>query len=349
MSTVSSDVVVLNDMISQSVRQSMTEYLQSNSFKSVLEQNGVLFKGQQQPIATSIVGTNENQQRKRKFSDVSSEEEEVEEEKRRESIECIEMSGSEEDGEILDDEEDDFFGLISKKEETVGPEISNTLAESTNKALSSELDMKQVESLCEETIRPKNCQALVLPKLNPELHESSRHKQLMKTQALAIKSLIRGVNLCDKIGKYRKEKKLIEAKEIIADMQKMVHLQLSVVNSLNYRRMEEVRERVDKKYIQLVGKPFANNPKGSRDTSLLCGTDLGKEMENVDKSKKVSQAMDKRKHYSSNHHNQVNKRSKNGNRPQNHSAAWNLGAHQKTDKKKFYKKKTYKREFQQHY
>ena len=110
----SSDVVVLNDMISQSVRQYMTDYLQSKSFKSVLEQNGVLFKGQQQPIADVGINENMNQQKKRTFSDVSSEEEE-EEEKRREPAECIEMSGSEEDGDILDEEEDDFFALLRKK------------------------------------------------------------------------------------------------------------------------------------------------------------------------------------------------------------------------------------------
>ena len=38
--------------------------------------------------------------------------------------------------------------------------------------------------------------------------------------------------------------------------------------------MEEVRERVDKKYLQLVGKPFANNPKGIRQIFSMC-TDLG--------------------------------------------------------------------------
>ena len=48
------------------------------------------------------------------------------------------MSGSEEEGEEMAGEEDDFFALISKREEAVCPEISNTLAESTNKALSNE-------------------------------------------------------------------------------------------------------------------------------------------------------------------------------------------------------------------
>ena len=36
----------------------MTDYLQSKAFKSALEQNGVLFKGQQQPVAR--VGINED-------------------------------------------------------------------------------------------------------------------------------------------------------------------------------------------------------------------------------------------------------------------------------------------------
>ena len=40
-------LIGLNDMITQAVRQYMTDYLQSKAFKSALEQNGVLFKGQQ--------------------------------------------------------------------------------------------------------------------------------------------------------------------------------------------------------------------------------------------------------------------------------------------------------------
>ena len=40
-------MIGLNDMITQAVRQFMTDYLQSKAFKSALDQNGVLFKGQQ--------------------------------------------------------------------------------------------------------------------------------------------------------------------------------------------------------------------------------------------------------------------------------------------------------------
>lgn len=344
-------VVGLQDFIGQAVKDSFVDLLQSDVFNNALLKKGVVFQ-QANDSATST--STKRIERKRKLSMSSISDGEIEDEEDRPGDCGIAMSDTEEET-VSGDDEGDVFSFITKKNESVGPEISKTLADSTNTALSTELDMKSIEGLCDDTIRPRNCGSLILPQLNPELRDSHKQKQLMKSQALAIKALTRGVILCDKVGKCKKEGKSLDAKEFATDMRRLVALQVAVVNSLNYRRMEEVREKVDEKYAKLVCKPFATNPKDSTDTSLLCGTELGKEMESIDKAAKVGHAMGKKKGVSTHSRSsssQQAKYAKNSHRPQ--SATWHSrsGARQQHKQKKtsknVYKAKPYRREHQQY-
>ena len=58
------------------------------------------------------------------------------------------------------------MGQEFDREEVLGPKVNDTLARVVNSGIRAKLDRNVAKELCEKFVRPRNCEALVVPKIN---------------------------------------------------------------------------------------------------------------------------------------------------------------------------------------
>ena len=62
----------------------------------------------------------------------------------------------------------------------MGPKVNDTLACGVNSGIRAEIDRNVAYELCEKFVRPRNCEALVVPKINKELWKSQHLRKQSK-------------------------------------------------------------------------------------------------------------------------------------------------------------------------
>ena len=99
------------------------------------------------------------------------------------------------------------MGQEFDREEVLGPKVNDTLARVVNSGIRAKIDRNVAKELCEKFVRPRNCEALVVPKINKELWNTSAFKKTTKegdkcfqtAQRYMSQGLIPLVSLMDKL------------------------------------------------------------------------------------------------------------------------------------------------------
>lgn len=193
-------------------------------------------------------------------------------------LQASEEASAEQEG--ADTDQNLFADLIQffDQEEKVGKPVHDKLAEVVNSALRTKVPAEKEKSLLEAVHRPKNCNALVVPKVNPEiwgkLKRSTRavDLDLQRIQSLLHKGLVPIIQLMDNLqGKDAPNMRLAgEAFRLAA----VASYQLS------QRRRESVAPDLSSQF-----RPLCSS--STPITALLFGDDLAKTVKDLSETQQV--------------------------------------------------------------
>ena len=163
----------------------------------------------------------------------------------------------------------------------LGPKVNDTLARVVNSGIRAKIDRNVAKELCEKFVRPRNCEALVVPKINKELWNTSAFKKTTKegdkcfqtAQRYMSQGLIPLVSLMDKLLETDQAEEFRLAKE---SFQLLAYAHRDISNI----RRQQLKGVVSDKYKQLCNDstPLTGN---------LLGDDLEKQIKTLDEMRKV--------------------------------------------------------------
>ena len=173
------------------------------------------------------------------------------------------------------------MGQEFDREEVLGPKVNDTLARVVNSGIRAKIDRNVAKELCEKFVRPRNCEALVVPKINKELWNTSAFKKTTKegdkcfqtAQRYMSQGLIPLVSLMDKLLETDQAEEFRLAKE---SFQLLAYAHRDISNI----RRQQLKGVVSDKYKQLCNDstPLTGN---------LLGDDLEKQIKTLDEMRKV--------------------------------------------------------------
>ena len=173
------------------------------------------------------------------------------------------------------------MGQEFDREEVLGPKVNETLARVVNSGIRAKIDRNVAKELCEKFVRPRNCEALVVPKINKELWNTSAFKKTTKegdkcfqtAQRYMSQGLIPLVSLMDKLLETDQAEEFRLAKE---SFQLLAYAHRDISNI----RRQQLKGVVSDKYKQLCNDstPLTGN---------LLGDDLEKQIKTLDEMRKV--------------------------------------------------------------
>ena len=167
-----------------------------------------------------------------------------------------------------------------------GPKVDENLAETANKGISSNFNIKTAIEFGDNFKSPENCEFLRVPKLNEELYfEDSIANQykkndsiLQKTQQLLTKGMIPLIQLMDKALKNETDSDIFDLATDSLHLLAYTHRDISNV------RRKFLKPAVAQKYKRLCS---SNIPL----TANLLGDDLDKQLKAINDQKKIGVKM----------------------------------------------------------
>lgn len=101
------------------------------------------------------------------------------------------------------------MGHEFEKLEAVGPKVNDTLAKVVDSGIRVQIDRNSAKEMCNKYLRPDNCKALIVPKINKELWNTTslvkdskeRDKNFQTCQRYLNQGLVPLVQLMDKLLK----------------------------------------------------------------------------------------------------------------------------------------------------
>ncbi len=159
------------------------------------------------------------------------------------------------------------------QEDQMGPALPDKIAAIVNKGVRSTFSPEQEKTLCEQFLRPENCQNLVVPRVNKELWLKLRHStrsrdlKVQKTQNLLLKSI---VPIAQLLAAFSTEKD----KTNIQLAAKALQLVASASAQLSQHRRDLITPELDPqlKPLSAVSNPITDN---------LFGDDLAKQVKEI--------------------------------------------------------------------
>lgn len=239
----------------------------------------------------------------KEVGEISEEEEEEEKDINKNTGDMFEGLTDSEESENEEDsssEGDEVFGDCLKGVEPLGEEIADSLAESVDNGIVGEFKYSKLKEVCEKVKRPINCKNLIVPKTNEQIlnilshPQEKRDRKLCFTQVLAVKAMIKNVQLLEKVRNAKKKKETLKPTEIEGDLKDIIKLSVATLSALNQRRLENIAPGLPDEYKTLTKKPFmANSDKNSAE--FLFGTDLNQKMKEVSEEEKLKMKIKKSK------------------------------------------------------
>ena len=174
-----------------------------------------------------------------------------------------------------------------KKKDQVGNDISPKLADCVSSVLASGLGEKELEALNDKVIRPGNCEALSVPKVDDKIWDSigaefrgidSRAQRVVNSLT---KSLIPLVNIQDKALKTVKSGGTLDPEQLFTDISSSVNMLAAAIHQVNVNRKEALKPAIQPQFKALCS---ASRPIGAK---LLFGDDLTKDVKELDEASKV--------------------------------------------------------------
>ena len=183
-----------------------------------------------------------------------------------------------------------------ERAEAVGDNVDDTLSQIVNLGIRSVNDRKKSKELCEKYVRPENCKALVVPKINKELWNTSSLAKIIKDEdkeyQLAQRYLNQGmIPLVQLLENMLTEKNVENNFKLAKDALQLLAYAHRDMSNLRRQRIKTV---VTEKY-----RPLCNE--STQLTENLMGDKLEKQIKTMDEMQKVGKGVIKkpfkRKHY----------------------------------------------------
>ena len=187
-----------------------------------------------------------------------------------------------------------------ERAEAVGDNVDDTLSQIVNLGIRSVIDRKKSKELCETYVRPENCNALVVPKINRELWNTSSLAKIIKDEdkeyQLAQRYLNQGmIPLIQILENLLTEKNVENNFKLAKDSLQLLAYAHRDMSNLRRQRIKTV---VTDKY-----RPLCNE--STPLTENLLGDELEKQIKTMDEMQKVGKGVikrpTKRKQYPKNH------------------------------------------------
>ena len=173
------------------------------------------------------------------------------------------------------------MGQEFDREEALGPKVIDTLARVVNSGIRAKIDCNMAKEICEKFVCPRNCEALVVPKIKKELWNTSAFTKTTKdvdkcfqtAQRNMSQGLIPLVSLMDKLLETYQAEEFRLAKE---SFQILAYAHRDISNI----RTQQLKGVVSDKYKQLCkdSTPLTGN---------LLGDDLEKQIKKLHEMRKV--------------------------------------------------------------
>jgi len=169
----------------------------------------------------------------------------------------------------------DFFS----KDEKLGPEVSGATAELVEAVMRSSVSHAKEKELAEKIVRPSNCEALQVPRINPEIWKELKRETkdgdlgLQRTQTLLNKGLTPLVQVMDRMSQNKDR----EGLRMLGESLRLLALASS---QLSQKRKENVAPDLAPQYRQVCS---ASRPV----TQLLFGDELNKTLRELKDTQSV--------------------------------------------------------------
>ena len=170
--------------------------------------------------------------------------------------------------------------------EDQGPPISDQLAKIVNAKFATEFDLQKRKTILEKYKVPKNCESLLVPKVNPEIWaklptQSKRGDIRMSSLQDSIARVTGSISsTIDDLLKAREKKSQIDFKAIIAQLLDCTVLLGHVNQEMSFKRRDSLRPHLSNDFKQACSR----NLKPSK---MLFGDDLPKTIEALKATNKV--------------------------------------------------------------
>ncbi len=170
--------------------------------------------------------------------------------------------------------------------EDQGPPISEQLAKIVNAKFSTEFDQQKRKTILEKYKIPKNCESLLVPKVNPEIWaklpaNSKRGDIKMSSLQDSVARVTGSISsTIDDLLKAREKKSQVEFKAIIAQLLDCTVLLGHVSQEMSFKRRDSLRPHLNNDFKQACSR----NMKPSK---MLFGDDLPKTIEALKATNKV--------------------------------------------------------------
>ncbi|MEW8542094.1 MAG: hypothetical protein AB2693_01045 [Candidatus Thiodiazotropha sp.] len=226
------------------------------------------------------------------------------------------------------------LGKEFEKAEALGPKVDETLSNVVDSGIRLMIDRNLAKELCNKYKRPENCKALVVPKINKELWNTTSLAKTSKEQdrmyQTAQKYLNQGlIPLVQLIENLLKDK---DAQNNFRLARDSLQLMAYAHRDLSNLRRQKLKAVVADKY-----KPLCNDSTPLTDN--LLGDDLEKQIKTLDEMRKVAKDLtkhsrgEKRKNRSHDSHDRASKYPK-------HNAYGGFSGYKNKEKSSFLEKKS---------
>ena len=186
----------------------------------------------------------------------------------------------------------DFF----ESEEKCGPEVSGGLAKTLNRGMRSRIAASKIDEVADKYLRPKNCDNLSVPKVNPEIWDKmsdtaqGRDIGFQKLQAQLLKAVVIQARLMDDVLKAMKEKQHVDVAKCWKQSSHGFQMLAHTFSQMSQKRRDLIRPEVGKQYRRLCS---ANTPI----TSLLFGDELNKQIKEITDADRVGNKLSTSSYY----------------------------------------------------
>ena len=240
------------------------------------------------------------------------------------------------DQDNVDDNDKQFVAILDSvvqelAQEQSGPSVSDQLANVINTTLRSKLSEEKLKEKQNAYPRPKNCETLETPRVNPEIWsqlESSTRScdiRLQKVQGLLLKGLLPLIQLLENCRQSKDAAYSMDKGKLVKLVLDAITLFSQANVELNSRRRAMIKPDLNEKFQQICSEHVPI-------TGFLFGDDVAKTLQDIASTNRVSQKVAQTPRYTPGHHTYpAHKKPKNGrgrHRPRNNLPR-RKGAHYK--------------------
>ena len=178
-----------------------------------------------------------------------------------------ELAKGSEDSPVNDDEANDQLEQLAdffESEEKCGPEVSGGLAKTLNRGMRSRIAANKIDEVADKYLRPKNCDNLSVPKVNPEIWDKmldtaqGRDIGFQKLQAQLLKAVIIQARLMDDVLKAMKAKQQVDVAKCWKQSSHGFQMLAHTFSQMSQKRRDMIRPEVGKQYRRLFSAEQAN-------------------------------------------------------------------------------------------